>query len=201
MEFNEKLQALRRQSGMTQEQLANRLYVSRTAVSKWESGRGYPNIESLRAIAKVFSVTLDELLSTDEILELAKEQEKERTGRLTDLICGLLDISSALLFFMPFFASRSGDAVIASSLLELRGIQPYLKVLYFVFVTGIVVYGIATLALQGSPSRFWHKSKGVISLCLGGIGMLLFILSLQPYAAVFLFVLLAIKTVFLIKKQ
>ena len=201
MEFNEKLQALRRQSGMTQEQLANRLYVSRTAVSKWESGRGYPNIESLRAIAKVFSVTLDELLSTDEILELAKEQEKERTGRLTDLICGLLDISSALLFFMPFFASRSGDAVIASSLLELRGIQPYLKVLYFVFVTGIVIYGIATLALQGSPSRFWQKSKGVISLCLGGIGMLLFILSLQPYAAVFLFVLLAIKTVFLIKKQ
>ena len=201
MEFNEKLQALRRQSGMTQEQLANRLYVSRTAVSKWESGRGYPNIESLRAIAKVFSVTLDELLSTDEILELAKEQEKERTGRLTDLICGLLDISSALLFFMPFFASRSGDAVIASSLLELRGIQPYLKVLYFIFVTGIVVYGIATLALQGSPSRFWQKSKGVISLCLGGIGMLLFILSLQPYAAVFLFVLLAIKTVFLIKKQ
>ena len=42
MEFYEKLQALRREKGLTQEQLARQLYVSRTAVSKWESGRGYP---------------------------------------------------------------------------------------------------------------------------------------------------------------
>ena len=51
MEFNEKLQQLRKQKGLTQEQLAEALFVSRTAVSKWESGRGYPNIESLKAIA------------------------------------------------------------------------------------------------------------------------------------------------------
>ena len=44
MEFNEKLQELRKQRGLTQEELAERLYVSRTAISKWESGRGYPNI-------------------------------------------------------------------------------------------------------------------------------------------------------------
>lgn len=43
------------------------LYVSRAAVSKWESGRGYPNLESLKAIAKLFSVTVDELLSSDEL--------------------------------------------------------------------------------------------------------------------------------------
>jgi transcriptional regulator with XRE-family HTH domain len=47
MEFNEKLQELRKQKGLTQEELAEKLYVSRTAISKWESGRGYPNIESL----------------------------------------------------------------------------------------------------------------------------------------------------------
>ena len=47
MEFNEKLQILRKQKGLTQEDLAEKLYVSRTAISKWESGRGYPNIESL----------------------------------------------------------------------------------------------------------------------------------------------------------
>ena len=46
MEFNEKLQQLRKKSGLTQEQLAEQLYVSRTAISKWESGKGYPNIES-----------------------------------------------------------------------------------------------------------------------------------------------------------
>ena len=46
MEFNEKLQNLRKQKGLTQEELATALFVSRTAISKWESGRGYPNIES-----------------------------------------------------------------------------------------------------------------------------------------------------------
>ena len=54
MEFNEKLQELRKQKGLTQEELAEALYVSRTAISKWESGRGVPNIESLKAISKFF---------------------------------------------------------------------------------------------------------------------------------------------------
>ena len=76
MEFNEKLQELRKYKGLTQEDLAEKLYVSRTAVSKWEAGRGYPNIESLKAIAKFFSVTIDELLSTDEMLTIAAPAPK-----------------------------------------------------------------------------------------------------------------------------
>ena len=71
MEFNEKLQHLRKENNMTQEQLAERLYVSRAAVSKWESGKGYPNIESLKAISKLFSVSIDDLLSGDELLTLS----------------------------------------------------------------------------------------------------------------------------------
>ena len=51
MEFHEKLQELRKNSGLTQEELAEILYISRTAISKWESGRGYPSIESLRGIS------------------------------------------------------------------------------------------------------------------------------------------------------
>ena len=71
MEFHEKLQQLRKQHNFTQEQLAQQLFVSRTAVSKWESGRGYPNLESLKCLSKLFSLSVDELLSNDELLELA----------------------------------------------------------------------------------------------------------------------------------
>ena len=52
MELSEKLQELRKEKGLTQEELAEALFVSRTAISKWESGRGVPNIESLKAISK-----------------------------------------------------------------------------------------------------------------------------------------------------
>lgn len=54
MEFNEKLQQLRTGKNLTQEQLAEQLYVSRTAISKWESGKGYPNIESLSVFLNSF---------------------------------------------------------------------------------------------------------------------------------------------------
>ena len=56
MEFHEKLQELRKSRGLTQEELAGILFVSRTAISKWESGRGYPSIDSLKQIANYFSI-------------------------------------------------------------------------------------------------------------------------------------------------
>ena len=78
MELSEKLQELRKEKGLTQEELAEALFVSRTAISKWESGRGVPNIESLKAISKFFSVSIDELLSGEEILKIADEDNKQK---------------------------------------------------------------------------------------------------------------------------
>ena len=68
MEFHEKLLELRKRKGLTQEELAEALFISRAAVSKWESGRGYPNIDSLKAIAAFFSVTIDDILFGGEYL-------------------------------------------------------------------------------------------------------------------------------------
>ncbi len=53
MEFNEKLQDLRKRHKLTQDQLSQKLHISRTAVSKWESGRGFPNIEALKNISRI----------------------------------------------------------------------------------------------------------------------------------------------------
>lgn len=84
MEFHEKLQELRKQKNLTQEQLAEQLYVSRTAISKWESARGYPSIDSLKEISKFFSISLDDLLSGEEIITIAQEDSRKKLHHLTD---------------------------------------------------------------------------------------------------------------------
>ena len=200
MEFNEKLQKLRKQRGITQEELAEKLYVSRTAISKWESGRGYPNIESLKAIAKFFSVTVDELLSTDEILTIAEEDNKRKENHFRDLMYGLLDLCIAMLIFLPLFAEKTDGIIQSVSLIALDGVQIYLKIAYFAVVITMSVMGILTLALQNCQAMVWVKSKTMISLMLGVIAVLVFMISSQPYAAVFTFSLLVIKTLLLIKR-
>ena len=200
MEFNEKLQELRKQKGLTQEELAESLFVSRTAISKWESGRGYPNIDSLKAIAKFFSVTIDELLSGEEVLTIAEEDQKQKESHLRDLVFGLLDLSVAMLFFVPFFGQKADSYVQAVPLLSLTGVAPYLKATYFAVVIGMIAFGILTLALQNYRGVFWLRNKSMISLALNAAGALLFIISSQPYTATFLFIFLAIKVVMLIKK-
>ena len=200
MEFNEKLQELRKQKGLTQEELAASLYVSRTAISKWESGRGYPNIESLKAIAKFFSVTVDELLSTDEVLTIAEEDSRRKEKHFRDLMYGLLDICIALLLFLPFFAEDADGIIQSVSLIALDGVQTYLKTAYLTAVIGTTVMGILTLTLQNCQAAVWAKSKTTASLALGAILVLLLMISSQPYAAVFAFVLLTIKALMLIKR-
>ena len=87
MSFGEKLQEVRRRSGLTQEQFAEELAVSRQAVSKWESGRGYPEMEKILYICNRYGVTPNELFSEEvplaaaalqpEHMEVPSEPEKK----------------------------------------------------------------------------------------------------------------------------
>ena len=199
MEFNEKLQELRKQKGFTQEELAELLFVSRTAVSKWESGRGYPNIDSLKAISKLFSVTIDELLSGNELLSIAEEENKNKESSIKSLVFGLLDTSAVMLLFLPFFAQKVGDFIKNVSLLSLNGVSSYLVVSYFTLVIITALTGLLELAFQNCRCVFWLKNKNTISIILSILGTALFVISLQPYPAIFLFVFLIIKTFMLIK--
>ena len=200
MEFNEKLQALRKDKGLTQEELAEALYVSRTAISKWESGRGYPNIESLKAISRYFSVSVDELLSSHEVLNIAQEDNRQKEKYFCDLVFGLLDCSGAMLLFLPFFGQTWENSVQEVSLLALTAVAPWLKVAFFAVTAAMILWGILTLALQNCHRHFWENRKSQISLLWNWIAAILFVLSRQPYAAVFVFVFLTIKVLMLMKK-
>lgn len=62
MKFNENLKYLRKEANLTQEQFAEKLNVSRQAVTKWESGQSYPDIQNLKEMADMFNVTMDALV-------------------------------------------------------------------------------------------------------------------------------------------
>jgi transcriptional regulator with XRE-family HTH domain len=201
MEFNEKLQQLRKQKGLTQEELAEQLFVSRTAISKWESGRGLPNIDSLKAISKVFGTTIDELISGDEIIQAAEEEKKENAVSSRTILYGLFDVMNLVFFFVPLFGKRNGEFIESVSLFSMRSLGSYLFIPYVVIIGMTIAFGIVEFTLQNYQNYFWKKNNAYLSMALTIVATLIFLISQQPYIAFFQFWLLIIKGVLYIKQQ
>ena len=83
MKFEEKLMLLRKKSMLSQEQLAEKLDVTRQTVSKWELGQSKPDMDKLTAMSKLFNVSIDVLTNDDEIIDSdtsVKNEEKSKQG-------------------------------------------------------------------------------------------------------------------------
>lgn len=111
MEFNEKLQELRKARGLTQEELAEALFVSRTAISKWESGRGYPSIDSLKQIANYFSISIDELLSGERLITIAENENRTNLKNMGNMLFGVVDIFSFIMIILPLYPNKIDDYI------------------------------------------------------------------------------------------
>jgi len=198
MEFGEKLQKLRKDRGLTQEELAEALYVSRTAVSKWESGRGYPGIDSLKEISRFFGVTIDGLLGADEILSAA-EQEKERlVGRYTSFICSALDILTVILLFIPVFGN--GDAAhSAVSLTGLTAVIPWVRIFFTVVILDTVLNGVCGAVISRLDRPVWNRHRLLTGIGLSVIGTAVFLMTRQPYAGILCLAVLVIKITLLLR--
>ncbi|MGM9986090.1 MAG: helix-turn-helix domain-containing protein [Bacillaceae bacterium] len=108
MSFSDKLQTLRKEKGLSQEQLAEILDVSRQAVSKWESGQTYPEIDKLIKISDLFQISLDELLkekSTPSETLINDESEEDEDEDVQDewLMTGGFIIGMAIGFITDNF--------------------------------------------------------------------------------------------------
>ena len=182
MEFSEKLQELRKSRSMTQEELAEALFVSRTAISKWESGRGYPSIDSLKEISRFFSVTIDELICSDEMITVAENDKKEFVSKYISLICNALDI-------LP-------ETV---SLLGLSGITPWLKTVFVLIIGITILNGICGVIIANLNKPAWNRHRLVTGVVLSILSVTVFIVTRQPYAGIVCFAFLVIKG-FLIAK-
>ena len=199
MEFGEKIQKLRNQNKWTQEQFAEKLYVSRTAVSKWESRKGYPNIDSLKDIAKLFNKTIDELLSSEEIIDIAKKENTSNIKRTNNLIYGLLDIISVLFIFLPLYAQKAENFVYSVSLISTNDISNIIKVSYIVILSILSLIGIAELIMNFVDNKKFQRIVNVISLIVEIISILFFAISRQTYLTAIIFIILIIKIVVIIK--
>lgn len=73
MEFGEKLKQTREEKGMTQQALAQQLFVTRQAVSRWECGARYPDLITVRKLSQILDISLDELLSEEDHREIVKK--------------------------------------------------------------------------------------------------------------------------------
>ena len=197
MEFNEKLQELRKSKGLTQEELAQELFVSRTAISKWESGRGYPNIDSLKEISRFFGVSIDALICPDEIITAAENEKHETIKKYTALICGLLDILAALLIFLPVYGN--GEKSSAAPLLGLTETAFWIVIVYAAVIGITVLNGLCAVIISRFDKPIWNKHRLVTGLALSVIAVCLFIITRQPYVGIICFALLIIKVFLIIK--
>ena len=201
MELHEKLQQLRKQNNMTQEQLAQLLYVSRTAISKWESGRGYPNLESLKSISKLFSVSIDELLSNDKLMELAQTENRTNINKMSHLAFGVLDVISLAFLFMPLFGLNDGTYIRGVALSDYTCISNLLRALYFISLTVIPVFGIIEILIGLNGSEKWLYFFKSCSIAVYAVVIVLFAISRQPYITAFLFLLFMVKVVLIIQEN
>lgn len=112
MDFSEKLLTLRKANNLTQEQLAEKLEVSRQSVSKWESGQAAPELEKIIAMSAIFNVTTDYLLKSSEIDDLSVKTEMLEKQQQSMLIreqkqrqvlgCVMYAIAVYLIFFAVY---------------------------------------------------------------------------------------------------
>lgn len=200
MEFNEKLQQLRKQNSLTQEQLAEQLYVSRTAISKWENGKGYPNIESLKCISKLFSVSIDELLTGEELISFAETENRSNIGKVFSLIYGIIDLMAIAFIFLPLYGKSDGTYIYAVNLLSFTDTTRVNLIIYWTIFISIIGIGIAGLIFSHFEKESWRSLAAKCSIALDTVAICFFAAAKEPYVTTLLFLLFVIKIFVLVKQ-
>lgn len=202
MEFNEKLQLLRKQNNMTQEQLAEKLFVSRTAVSKWESGKGYPNIESLKCISTLFSVSIDELLSSEELMDLAETENRSNLNRIYNIIFGVIDVLAVAFILLPLYGRLENGYIYSVNLLSYTDTKEiYMVINYWIVFVTMIGLGIAKIVFTYLDKEKWGDIVVKCSGVLNGLAVCFFAAAREPYATALIFLYFVIKMFIWIKQS
>lgn len=199
MEFNEKLQELRKNRGLTQEELAEALFVSRTAISKWESGRGYPSIDSLKEISAFFAVTIDELLSGEKLISIAEKENKANMQNLCSLLVGFVDIFSFLLIVLPLYPKTMDQYISSVNLFCYIETTAFNRMVYWILFIVLILVGLTEVVLTQLKIAEISKIVQTLSVLLGMSAVLFLALTGETYATALAFLLFVLKVFLYIK--
>ena len=199
MEFNEKLQALRKSRGLTQEELAEALFVSRTAISKWESGRGYPSIDSLKEISKYFSVTIDELMTGEKLISIAEKENKSNIQKLCDLLTGIVDLFSFILIVLPLYPNPINGYIYSVNLFDYTETTSFNRMLYWIMFLTLVLVGAVKIIITQFELNKGQKIVTAFSIVLSILAVLFLAMTREAYAVTIAFFLFVVKGILLFK--
>lgn len=199
MEFNEKLQELRKSRGLTQEELAEALFVSRTAISKWESGRGYPSIDSLKEISKYFSVTIDELMTGEKLISIAEKENKSNIQKLCDLLTGIVDLFSFILIVLPLYPNPINGYIYSVNLFAYTETTSFNRMLYWIMFLALVLVGAVKIIITQFELNKGQKIVTAFSIVLSILAVLFLAMTREAYAVTIAFFLFVVKGILLFK--
>ena len=173
MAFGDRLQEVRKRGGLTQEEFAEQLQVSRQAVSKWESGRGYPEMEKLLYICNRWDTTMDELFADELPRRDAPPRAEEPPMPAASLKSALANFYNNL---SPYNKLIGGVLLIVIALLGpayfyfLRVLKGGADdVMTLIWIGAIVVFGVAEAATAGLVS-IWFVGGSVAALLAAAFG-------------------------------
>lgn len=147
MTFGEKLKKLRSERNLTQEDVAEKIFVTRAAISKWETDKGYPGIDSLRLLAQYFGVTVDELISDEDVNN--KRREDDRRAR-------------KCYFFAVLFLIATATFAIAAAAADI----PLLLIGSGVFAVLYAIFGILSTPAYKRSARAFFRTRALLLIFL-----------------------------------
>ena len=201
MEFSEKLQELRKSKDMTQEELAEALYVSRTAISKWESGRGFPSIDSLKEISNFFSVSIDELLSAEKMVSIAERENKENIQNICNMLFGIVDLLAVSLILLPLYPNLNDGFYYAVSLPDYTQASEFNRIAYWILSILLILIGVTKVILTKAKLNKGQKAVTILSIVAGIFAALFFAMARETYAVSMLFMMVVAKGIFIYKMR
>lgn len=196
-----KLQELRKNKDMTQEELAEALYVSRTAISKWESGRGYPSIDSLKEISRFFSVSIDELLSAEKMVSIAEKENRDNIRYICDMLLGIIDVLAMIMIVLPIYPNRIDGVYYAVSLPDYVQAGRLKCMLYWVVFILLVIIGAVKILLTRLRQERGSRIITAISVIVGITAVLLLAMGREAYGVSMLFLMIVAKGIVIYKMR